>query len=100
MMRIIMTKTFFILAVIISLSGCGGEVAEKYLERQVPYYEQECQNGDTRYCEVLADFYVQGIAGLPKDLNKAKFLYEKACSNLQKTACRKIDPGDTLYQFK
>lgn len=99
-MRIIMTKTLFILAVVLSLSGCGEEAAEKYLERQVPYYEQECQNGDTRYCEVLADFYAHGTADLPKDLKKARFLYEKACSNNQNSACRKIDPGDTLYQFK
>lgn len=100
MMRIIATEIILILAICVSLSGCGGENGEKYLEMQVPHYERECRSGDTRYCEVLADFYVQGIAGLPKDLKKARLLYERACSNRQGTACRKIDPADTLYQFK
>ena len=102
MMKKIKMTTILIPAITLSIYGCGEKTAEKYLEMQVPHYERECRNGDVRYCEVLADFYAHGTAGLPKDLKKARLLYEKACNkkDRQNTACRKIDPGDILYQLK
>ncbi len=58
-------------------------------------YGDDCTVGDERACETAADVMNLGLWGVPQDLARAAFFYEKACQRGLYSACA---PLAKLYQ--